>query len=91
MPSKSYESPVLNNSMNSIEDTKVEKTIGVVIDCLRLNIRKEPSMNAEIITVANALDELEIDLDNSVDGWLAVCTAFGMEGFCMRKFVTTRR
>lgn len=91
MPSKSYESPVLNNSMNSIEDTKVEKTIGVVIDCLRLNIRKEPSMNAEIIAVANALDELEIDLDNSDDGWLAVCTAFGMEGFCMRKFVTTRR
>jgi len=47
MSHKHYEDPVLDDSTEIAEDTRVEETeeavediIGVVTDCLKLNIRK---------------------------------------------------
>lgn len=33
----------------------------------------------------------KIDMGSSNDGWYAVCTATGIEGFCMKKFVAVRQ
>ena len=65
--------------------------IGVVTDCLKLNIREKPSMDSKVVTVETCLDELEIDMGDSNDDWYAVCTAAGIEGFCMKKFVAVRQ
>lgn len=94
MSHKHYEDPVLDDSTEIAEDTKVEKIeeadvmmVGVVTDCLKLNIRKEPSKDSEVAAIVTCLDELMIDLDASTDDWYAVYTAAGIEGFCMKKFV----
>lgn len=77
----------LTGSATVAEDKSVEEIVGVVTDCLKLNIRKEPNKDSEVIAVASSLDELRIDSVTSTDDWYAVCTVSGIEGFCMKKFV----
>lgn len=60
---------------------------GVVVNCAKLNVRVKPSIDADVVCVLNVASEIEIDLDKSTDDWFAVCTATGVEGYCMRKFV----
>ncbi len=90
-----HEDPVLVNSTEIPEDIRVEEVvediIGVVTDCLKLNIRKEPNKDSDVLVVVTCLDELKIDPDASTDDWYAVCTASGIEGFCMKKFVAVKQ
>ncbi len=90
-----HEDPVLVDSTEIPEDIKVEEVvediIGVVTDCLKLNIRKEPNKDSDVVVIVTCLDELKIDPDASTDDWYAVCTASGIEGFCMKKFVAVKQ
>lgn len=98
MSHKHYEDLVLDDSAEIAEDTKVEEIkevaeeiVGVVTDCLKLNIRREPCKDSEVVAIVTCLDELKIDLNASTDDWYAVCTVVGIEGFCMKKFVAVRQ
>lgn len=95
MSYKHPEDPVLNDSDEIAEDTVVEETveevIGVVTDCLKLNIRKEPDKDSDVVVVVTCLDELKIDPETSTDEWYAVCTVAGIEGFCMKKYIAVRQ
>ena len=71
-------------------DGKGEDVIGVVTDCLELNIRKEAFTDADIVAVVSALSELCVDLESSTDEWYSVCTVSGIMGFCMKKFVAIK-
>lgn len=95
---KMYETPEVRNATanepETIEETPVsapepEPTLtGVVSGCGKLNIRKEPSATAAILCEVANKSELNIDLDNSTDDWYSVCTPAGVEGFCVKQFVT---
>lgn len=76
---------------NNNNDSKTEKVIGVVTDCLKLNIRQRPYKDSEVVAIAECLDELSIDIEASTNDWYAVCTVAGIEGFCMKKFVAVRQ
>lgn len=95
MSHKHREDPVLVDSVEIAEDTRVEEAveeiIGVVTDCLRLNIRKEPDKDSEVAAIVNCLDEVKIDPETSTDEWYAVCTVAGIEGFCMKKYIAVRQ
>lgn len=98
MSNEIHEKSVLDVSTETAEEQKTElcedaarNVIGVVTDCLKLNIREKPSMDSKVVTVVTCLDELEIDMGDSNDDWYAVCTAAGIEGFCMKKFVAVRQ
>lgn len=98
MSHKNYEDLIPAESIESMEDMNIEEVeeetqeiIGVVTDCLKLNIRKEPSKDSEAVAIVTCLDELMIDMASSTDDWYAVCTAAGIEGFCMKKFVAVRQ
>lgn len=98
MSHKYHEDPVLVDSVEIAEDTRVEEIeeavaeiIGVVTDCLRLNIRKEPNKDSKVAAIVNCLDEVKIDPETSTDEWYAVCTVAGIEGFCMKKYIAVRQ
>lgn len=63
---------------------------GVISDCTKLNIRMAPSTDAEIVTVLYAGTKLMVDSEQSEGEWYSVCTLHGIEGFCMKKFVTIK-
>ena len=64
---------------------------GVVIDCLKLNVRKEPSGDAEVLAIIDALSKVTVDMDASSGAFYKVCTAAGVEGFCMRKYIALKK
>lgn len=72
----------------TVDTVTLPKTVeGVVVDCAKLNVRAEPSINADIVCVLDVTSEIEINVDQSNDEWFKICTAIGAEGYCMRKFV----
>jgi hypothetical protein len=88
MPKKNYPKP---KDSEQTEEFSTEPLIGIVSDCLRLNIRKEPRADAPILCVTNALSEVMITTNKSTDNWYSVCTESGIEGFCMKKYIAIRR
>lgn len=76
--------------IEEVEETKTEPKIGTVIDCIRLNVRKDPDPNAEIICEVSASTDLMIDEEQSTDTFYKVFTAAGAEGYCMKRFVTIK-
>lgn len=67
----------------------VEKPkLGVVTDCVKLNVRKKPHANATIVTTITCETELEIIEAESTKDFYKICTAAGVEGFCMKRFIS---
>ena len=96
-----YSKPNKNNRQNRKPVEEVDNVVpaeehiepkfveGVVANCIALNIRKNPSMDADVIYVADAGCRVTIDIEHSVDEWYRVVKIFDEEvyGFCMIKFV----
>ena len=75
------------------ESQKVEKavqTVGFVDNCEHLRVRKESNVDSEELCIINKLSEVVIDLDNSTDYFYKVTTSEGVEGYCMKKFITIK-
>lgn len=67
---------------------KVDTTTGVVTDCKMLNIRKTPSKDSDPVCTVDAGEFLTVNLNDSTAAWYSVRTSAGVEGFCMKKFVS---
>lgn len=88
-------SPEVKMEVKLVEETvntvTLPKTVsGVVVNCAKLNIREEPNTDAAVVCVVDVMSEIKIDVTNSSNEWFKVCTATGIEGYCMRKFVDAR-
>lgn len=79
----------VNVSEPVVEDIPevVEPKQGVVVDCVKLNVRMEPSSNSEIVGQINASSNLEVYEDESTEEFYKICTYSGVEGYCMKKFI----
>lgn len=74
--------------VETVETVTLPKTVdGVVTGCSKLNVRANPTITADVVCVMEAMSEVEIDVEKSTFEWFHVCTAAGIEGYCMRKFV----
>lgn len=62
--------------------------LGTVVSPSGLNIREEPSRNGKVLSVVKDNSTVMIDLDGSENKWYKVCTESGIEGFCMKEYVT---
>lgn len=80
---------VLDNYEILLDETKKEDfVIGLITDCKKLNIRKEPNVKSEVLCVIDYNSEVIVDDKLSTSDFYAICTSSGIEGFCVRKFVT---
>ena len=73
------------------EEAIPETVIGVVSGCGKLNVRKAPDINSDVVCEVVLKSELVINPDKSTSNWYSVCTAAGFEGFCMKKFVEIKQ
>lgn len=75
-----------------VKPTAAEKPfIGVVTDCLRLNVRKEPEADAPVVAIIDCLSQVTVDVEASTELFCKVRTPDGIEGFCMKKYIQLRR
>lgn len=59
----------------------------IVINCAKLNVREEPSPKACIVAVIDASNEVVIYGDEGFGNYYKVCTASGIEGYCIKDFL----
>ncbi len=69
------------------EEKKAAGVFGIVTSCVKLNIRREPNLEAEVIAVIAASAKVLVDIEASTDEFYKACTETGIEGFCMKKYI----
>lgn len=85
------ETPEIKMVVESVDTVALPKTVnGFVSDCNKLNVRVQPDIEADVVCVLDHATEVVICLDDSTDEWFSICTAAGIEGFCMRKFINAK-
>ena len=81
------EAPVASQVDEDPEVEEDEIIIGVVTECAKLNVRKEPSADAEVLTTILLGAEVKVDIFESTNGFYKVCTGAGVEGYCVEKYI----
>ena len=72
----------------TVETAPIPETVeGVVVGCAKLNVRAEANLFSDVVCVLDASSEMTIDVNKSNREWFYICTAAGIEGYCMRKYV----
>ena len=89
MPTRNIEEPSITIESTVVEEAQ-KSVVGIVSGCKRLNVRSKPSITAMVITEITVDSTVVISLEDSTNDWYKVCTEAGIEGFCMKKFVTVR-
>lgn len=73
------------------ENEKINEEVKIgVVNCNKLNVREEPSLDSTIVCEVNSQTELMIDESESTDDFYKVFTASGIEGFCMKEFIAVQ-
>lgn len=62
-------------------------TVGIVSGCETMNIRSEPNLVSEVLCVLQNGSEVMIEEDMPLTNYYKVCTASGIEGYCMKTFI----
>ena len=68
-----------------------EPTLGTVVDCDKLRVRKQPNAMADVLCEIKDGSEVMIDEEESTDNFYKVCTETGVEGFCMKQFIDIKQ
>lgn len=74
-----------------IEPETVEETsrkMGRVIGCVKLNVRRAPKPRAEVVCEIACDTEVEVDEAESTIDFYKICTASGVEGYCVKTYIS---
>ena len=69
-------------------DEPENRKFGKVDNCKKLNIRKLPSRDAEIVSELVEGSKVMIDEKESTELFYKICTEHGIEGYCMKDYIT---
>ena len=69
-------------------EAQASKLPGIVGNCARLNVRKEPSKMADVIAVLEAGSEVRLVSEKPINGFYNVIAADGREGYCMCDYIS---
>lgn len=65
-----------------------EPVFGIVHQCLTLNVREEPDKDSGIVCSIQCLTEVMVDEEESTQDFYKIRTASGIEGYCMKKYIS---
>ena len=80
--------------IDKVEETIVnvetpEVLVGFVSGCNKLNVRSNPWIDAQVLTIINENDEVSvIRHENEPADFYQVRTKNDVEGYCMKKYIT---
>lgn len=64
-----------------------EAVNGVVCNCAKLNVREKPAAGSRVVSIIDAGSELSVVTDESFGNFYKICTASGVEGYCVKDYV----
>lgn len=75
-----------------VEETKEPEYFeGKVVDCSKLNVRANPKATAKVECVIPEGTIVVVFPDESNDEWFNVVTEAGVEGYCMKKYISINK
>lgn len=81
-----------NVNVEEVVENNIEETTpitGIVSNCDKLNVRKEASDKADVLTVIKKDTNVVIDKDESPRGWYKV-SVNNISGYCMKKYISIK-
>ena len=67
--------------------TQMSLAMGVVVNCMNLNIRKDPTQASRSLGIIGSDTVVNVCDDESVSGFYKVKTGDGISGYCMSEFI----
>ena len=67
--------------------TQPETVTGIVVNCIKLNVREQMNTGSSILCVLPVSSEVKVIANEVHDDWCHVFTASGVEGFCMKQYI----
>lgn len=86
LPEDQNEPEVITEPENN-EDNSGTNLLAVVVNCAKLNVRKEASKDSEVVCIITKGDEVAVDLDASTEDFYKINTSNGIEGYCVKDFI----
>lgn len=77
----------VENTVEAEPTDTIETVTGEVVNCTRLNVRKNPDANAKVLCVVRASEAVEVVVDDDLIDWYHVHTASGVDGYCMAQYI----
>ena len=75
----------------TIDTVSLPETVeGMVVNCAKLNVRENATVDSGIVCVLDAMSEIQVDVGRTTTKWAYIYTATGLEGYCMRQYIETR-
>lgn len=86
-----YQDETVNDTyVPETQDEPEDIKIGLVSNCKKLNVREKPTIESSIVCEIVCRTELIIDEKESTEEFYKIFKASGIEGFCMKKFITVQ-
>lgn len=60
---------------------------GIVHNCVKLNVRRNPSIDSDVIAVLNEQDQIKVKDVDTLSDWYFIQLPNGEEGFSMKKYI----
>lgn len=70
-----------------VVETEPETVTGIVVNCIKLNVREQMNTGSSILCVLPVSSEVKVIANEVHDDWCHVFTASGVEGFCMKQYI----
>lgn len=80
---KKEETKPVDKVSEEVKETK--QRIGIVSNCERLNVRKNPEKDADVLCVLEVGSEVMVTDD--ISEFYKVITGAGIEGYCIKQFI----
>lgn len=84
----SQETEAIQDNITEVKSNMAK--VGIVTGCSKLNVREEPKTDSAIISEIPCQAEVMIEEAESTEDFYKVCTSFGVEGFCMKKYIVVK-
>ena len=80
------ETPIETEPIEPAKPEPIEGTVG----CEKLYVRSDATIDSEPVGVINRDSKVFVYEDESTEEFYKVCTATGLEGYCMKKFISVQ-
>lgn len=84
----------LTSPLAEVVNEPIEETVepmmleGAVSGCAQMYVRSEASVDSEPLGIIKCGTKVQIYESESTSDFYSVCTETGLEGFCMKKFIS---
>lgn len=80
--------PEVKPVVETVDTVSLPETVeGKIVNCAKLNVRENASINSDIVCILDVMSEFEVDVNRTTPTWAYIYTATGAEGYCMRQYI----